>query len=81
MRQFELKVDDQLAKIEYSLQERKIFLTKLEIPEPINKDDFEEEKELIWSAGCDQIMRKPFLEEEIFEAMRKSLGVQYLYED
>ncbi|WP_353779512.1 N-acetyltransferase [Winogradskyella sp. 3972H.M.0a.05] len=43
LRQFELKVDDQLAKIEYSLQERKIFLTKLEIPEPINKDDFEEE--------------------------------------
>lgn len=43
LRQFELKVDDQLAKIEYSLQERKIFLTKLEIPENINSDGFEEE--------------------------------------
>ena len=43
LRQFELKIEDKLAKIEYSLQERKIFLTKLEIPEAINDDDFEEE--------------------------------------
>ncbi|MFD2550633.1 N-acetyltransferase [Bizionia sediminis] len=35
LRQFELKVDQQLAKIEYSLQERKIFLTKLVIPEDV----------------------------------------------
>ena len=41
LRQFELKVDDKLAKIEYSLQERKIFLTKLIIPESINSEDFE----------------------------------------
>ena len=27
LRQFEIKIDDDLAKIEYSLQERKIFLT------------------------------------------------------
>lgn len=43
LRQFELKVDDQLAKIEYSLQERKIFLTKLIIPESINSVDFQNE--------------------------------------
>lgn len=43
LRQFELKVDDQLAKIEYSLQERKIFLTKLVIPEDINSKEFEED--------------------------------------
>lgn len=41
LRQFELKVDDELAKIEYSLQERKIFLTKLIIPEGLNSEDFE----------------------------------------
>ncbi|HLT33292.1 MAG TPA: N-acetyltransferase [Aquaticitalea sp.] len=41
LRQFELKVDDELAKIEYSLQERKIFLTKLIIPDSINSEDFE----------------------------------------
>ncbi|MDO5969731.1 N-acetyltransferase [Flavivirga aquimarina] len=40
LRQFEIKVDDHLAKIEYSLQERKIFLTKLVIPEEIKDQDF-----------------------------------------
>ncbi|MDG5492129.1 GNAT family N-acetyltransferase [Psychroserpens sp. SPM9] len=43
LRQFELKVDGNLAKIEYSLQDRKIFLTKLIIPEGISNEDFEEE--------------------------------------
>ena len=43
LRQFELKFDDQLAKIEYSLQERKIFLTKLIIPEGINDSNFQED--------------------------------------
>ncbi|MBO6607055.1 GNAT family N-acetyltransferase [Psychroserpens sp.] len=43
LRQFELKVDGELAKIEYSLQDRKIFLTKLIIPDSIENDDFEEE--------------------------------------
>lgn len=43
LRQFELKVDDKLAKIEYSLQDRKIFLTKLIIPDSITNEDFEEE--------------------------------------
>lgn len=40
LRQFELKINDHLAKIEYSLQERKIFLTKLVIPDEINNEDF-----------------------------------------
>ena len=40
LRQFELKIDNHLAKIEYSLQERKIFLTKLIIPEEINAEGF-----------------------------------------
>lgn len=43
LRQYELKIDDHLAKIEYSLQERKIFLTKLVIPDQINDDDFKKE--------------------------------------
>jgi len=43
LRQFELKVDDSLAKIEYSLQDRKIFLTKIVIPESINTEGFEED--------------------------------------
>ena len=43
LRQFELKVEDKLAKIEYSLQERKIFLTKLIIPEAVFTEDFQNE--------------------------------------
>lgn len=43
LRQYELKIDDQLAKIEYSLQERKIFLTKLVIPECITNEDFKKD--------------------------------------
>ena len=43
LRQFELKVDEQLVKIEYSLQERKIFLTKLIIPEPVRNEEFQNE--------------------------------------
>lgn len=40
LRQYELKIDNHLAKIEYSLQERKIFLTKLVVPEEINEEGF-----------------------------------------
>ena len=42
LRQFELRVNDDLAKIEYSLQERKIFLTKLVIPESVETEAFTE---------------------------------------
>ena len=41
LRQFEMKIDNELAKIEYSLQERKIFLTKLIIPEAVYSEDFQ----------------------------------------
>lgn len=43
LRQFEIKIDGHLAKVEYSLQERKIFLTKLIIPEEIKEENFEKE--------------------------------------
>ncbi|MFD1163547.1 MULTISPECIES: N-acetyltransferase [Hwangdonia] len=43
LRQYEIKIDDHLAKIEYSLQERKIFLTKLIIPEGIKDENFKKE--------------------------------------
>ncbi|MCC1483565.1 N-acetyltransferase [Winogradskyella immobilis] len=41
LRQFELKVDNEMAIIEYSLQERKIFLTKMIIPDTIRTREFE----------------------------------------
>ncbi|WP_375239410.1 N-acetyltransferase [Aurantibacter sp.] len=43
LRQFEFTQDEQLATIEYSQQDRKIFLTKLTIPEAIASDEFEYE--------------------------------------
>ncbi|GAK61300.1 two-component system sensor histidine kinase/response regulator [Candidatus Vecturithrix granuli] len=42
---------------------------------------FEEEKAVVLSAGCDDFLRKPFKETEIFDLMQKHLGVQYLYKD
>ncbi|NER18482.1 GNAT family N-acetyltransferase [Spongiivirga citrea] len=43
LRQFELKIEDDLAKVEYSLQERKIFLTKMIVPETLEGEEFENE--------------------------------------
>jgi len=43
LRQYELKVGEQLMKIEYASQDRKIFLTKLEIPEDIHSQKLEED--------------------------------------
>lgn len=42
LRQFETTKDGFLAKIEYSSQERKVFLTKLVIPEEITEEGFKE---------------------------------------
>lgn len=41
LRQFELNVENKMAIVEYALQERKIFLTKLIIPETIRTKEFE----------------------------------------
>ncbi|MDC6384828.1 N-acetyltransferase [Flagellimonas taeanensis] len=43
LRQFEARVNGHLAKIEYSSQERKVFLTKLVIPEEIDQEGFKED--------------------------------------
>ncbi|MBD1837068.1 MHYT domain-containing protein [Coleofasciculus sp. FACHB-501] len=42
---------------------------------------FEEDRQIILSAGCDDFVRKPFREEELLFKMNKYLGVQYLYEE
>ena len=42
LRQFETFVNGSLARIEYAVQERKIFLTKLVIPRNLNDTEFEE---------------------------------------
>lgn len=43
LRQFEVMVNDTMARIEYAEQERKIFLTKLIVPENIASPEFKDE--------------------------------------
>ncbi len=40
---------------------------------------FEEDKEKVLEAGCDDFVRKPFYEEEIFDKMAQYLEVRYIY--
>ncbi len=42
---------------------------------------FEHDRAAILSAGCNDFVRKPFREADIFEAMAKHLGVRYLYDE
>ena len=43
LRQFEYTTQNEMARIEYAEQERKIFLTKLSIPKAIQSKKFEED--------------------------------------
>lgn len=43
LRQFETTLNGHLARIEYSSQERKVFLTKLVVPEEITEEGFRED--------------------------------------
>ncbi|HEY9609719.1 response regulator, partial [Allocoleopsis sp.] len=42
---------------------------------------FEEERAVVLSAGCDDFLRKPFREADIFEMMHKHIGVRYIYDE
>jgi two-component system sensor histidine kinase/response regulator len=42
---------------------------------------FEEDRQIILSAGCDDFVRKPFREEELLFKMSQYLGVRYLYQE
>ncbi len=42
LRQFELEIGDNMARIEYALQDRKIFLTKYEMPPDLEEQGFRE---------------------------------------
>lgn len=42
LRQFELNIGEEKARIEYALQERKIFLTKFEMPNDMEKNGLRE---------------------------------------
>ena len=40
-----------------------------------------EQRETVLASGCEDVVGKPFLEQEIFDAMARYLGVQYLYRE
>ncbi|MCP4111837.1 MAG: response regulator, partial [Desulfobacteraceae bacterium] len=42
---------------------------------------FEEERAAVMSAGCDDFIRKPFEDAEIFDVIQHHLGVRFVYED
>jgi signal transduction histidine kinase/HAMP domain-containing protein/ActR/RegA family two-component response regulator len=42
---------------------------------------FEENREMVLSSGCDDFLRKPFREHEIFDALAHHLGVRFVYDE
>jgi CheY-like chemotaxis protein len=40
----------------------------------------EEERAPIMAAGCDDLVRKPFREQELFDALARHLGLKFIYE-
>jgi predicted ATPase/signal transduction histidine kinase/FixJ family two-component response regulator len=47
----------------------------------VTASTLEEEQTQIMAAGCDDFLRKPFREADIFELMHKQIGVRYIYEE
>jgi CheY-like chemotaxis protein len=42
---------------------------------------FEDDKRLILSEGCDDFVRKPFVEDEIFQKLEKHLAITFIVEE
>jgi CheY-like chemotaxis protein len=47
----------------------------------LTASSFEEEKTVILSTGCDDFIRKPFREANIFDVLHKHIGVQFVFEE
>ncbi|MEG4801456.1 AAA family ATPase [Microcoleus sp. ARI1-B5] len=47
----------------------------------ITASNFEEEKAVVLSTGCDDFIRKPFREANIFDALHKHIGVRFVFEE
>jgi CheY-like chemotaxis protein len=47
----------------------------------LSASSFEEERPMALSKGCDDFLRKPFQEQEIFDLLYKHLGVRFVYEE
>ncbi|MFT7071770.1 GNAT family N-acetyltransferase [Patiriisocius sp. Uisw_017] len=55
LRQFELEIGDNMARIEYALQDRKIFLTKYEMPDDLEEQGF---RDIFITAVFDEIRER-----------------------
>ena len=47
----------------------------------LTASSFEEDKASILAIGCDEFVRKPFQQEQLFELMRTHLDAQYIYKE
>lgn len=47
----------------------------------LTASSFVEEREEILADGCNDFIRKPYREEEIFDALTRHLGVRFIYQD
>lgn len=45
----------------------------------LTASSFEEQKAIVLAAGCDDFVRKPFLEQDIWETMARHLEIEYIY--
>ncbi|MCL1468556.1 response regulator [Argonema galeatum] len=46
----------------------------------LTTSSFQEDEAIILEVGCDDFIRKPFREEDLFKTMNKHIGVLYVYE-
>jgi two-component system sensor histidine kinase/response regulator len=47
----------------------------------VTANAFEEQREVILQAGCDDLINKPFREDELLDKLREYLGIGYLYQE
>jgi len=72
LRQFEVVVDGSMARIEYAEQERKIFLTKLIVPDVLDSDEFNDSFiKLVLDSVAEKNMRVVPTSPEIAGFLRK----------
>ncbi|MFN6479402.1 PAS domain S-box protein [Nostoc sp. DedQUE07] len=75
------------TKVIKTREETSIQNTKSQIPNwktiiiALTANAFEEQREAIIKAGCDDYINKPFREEELLEKLSEYLGVQYIYQE
>ncbi|MCT7979804.1 AAA family ATPase [Laspinema olomoucense] len=46
----------------------------------ITASTFEEEKAMVLSTGCDDFIRKPFRQNQVFDMLQKHIGVKFVFE-